>query len=247
MIIVLYYIPVWLQASESYSAVESGIDTVPLILGLSVTSILNGALISRVGYYVPFMIANGVVVSTGAGLITTFAPSTGHSKWIGHQVISGVGLEFGMQQATLAAQAVLARKDAPTGIALIMFCQQLGGAVVVSIGQNIFVNELANRLRPISGINPAAFVDDGATEIRNIANPALLGKVLAAYNGALTKTFTATLVMACLSLIGALSTEWKNIKGMKHGGPGKGPVKPGAAEPSQAKEVDPEKSHLLQR
>ncbi|KAL2037090.1 hypothetical protein N7G274_010217 [Stereocaulon virgatum] len=236
MMIVLYYIPVWFQAIKAYTAVESGIDTLPLILGLSITSIVTGILISRIGYYVPFMIANSVVISTGAGLITTFTPSTGRSNWIGYQVIFGVGLGLGMQQATLAAQAVLTRKDAPTGIALIMFCQQLGGAVFVSVGQNIFVNELANRLRPISGINPAVVVGSGATEIRNIVNPAMLGDVLAAYNGALTKTFIAALVMACLSLIGALSMEWKNIKGIKHGGP----AKPGAAESSQVKEVDAE-------
>ena len=124
-----------------------------------------------------------------------------------------------------------------------MFCQQLGGAIFAQIGQNIFVNELDNRLRPISGINPAVVVNNGAIEIRNLVDPALLGKVLAAYNGALTKTFTAASVMAYLSLIGALSMEWKNIKGMKHRGPGKGPAKPGAAESRQTKEVDPEKSH----
>ena len=242
MMVMVYYVPIWFQAIKDVSAVKSGIDTLPLVLSLVVSSITAGALVARVGYYVPFMIANGVIMSIGAGLITTFTPFTGHSKWIGYQVVFGFGLGLGMQQASLAAQAVLAPKDAPIGIALIMFCQQLGGAVFVSIGQNVFANELANGLRPISGINPAAVVDTGATEIRNVVNPDMLVKVLLAYNGALTKTFTAALVMACLSIIGALSMEWKNIKGVKHGGPGGGPGKPSAAEKSQAKEVDPEKN-----
>lgn len=220
MMVMVYYVPIWFQAIKDVSAVKSDIETLPLVLSLVVYSKTAGALVARVGYQVPFMIANGVIMSIGAGLITTFTPFTGHSKWIGYQAIFGFGLGLGMQQANLATQAVLARKDAPTGIALIIFCQQLGGAVFVSIGQNMFANKLANGLRPIPGINPAAVVDTGAAEIRYVVNPDMLGKVLLAYNGSLTKTFTAALVMACLFIIGALSMEWKKMKGMKHGGPG---------------------------
>ena len=240
MMIMVYYIPIWFQAIKAVSAVKSGIDTLPLVLGLVVASIMAGALVARVGYYVPFMIINSVIMSIGAGLITTFTPSTGHPKWIGYQFMFGFGLGLGMQQASLAAQAVLARKDAPTGIALIMFCQQLGGAVFVSIGQNIFANELIKGLRPISGINPAAVVDTGATEIRNVVNANRLGSVLSAYNGALTKTFTAALVMACLSIIGAVSMKWVNIKATKQGPPKS--AKPAAVEDHQQfKEADVEK------
>jgi len=57
-----------------------------------------------------------------------------------------------MQQASLAAHAVLARKDAPTGVSLLMFMQQLGGALFVSIGQNVFTNELVDGLKHVSGI-----------------------------------------------------------------------------------------------
>ena len=246
----VYYIPIWFQAIKGVSAIRSGIDTLPLILSLVVASISAGIMVQKLGYYVPFMIANGIIMSIGAGLITTFTPSTDHPKWIGFQIIFGLGLGLGMQQANLAAQAVLSRRDASTGVALIMFCQQLGGAVFVSVGQNVFSNELINGLRPISGINPATVVKTGATEIKNVVDVRFLNQVRGAYNGALTKTFTAALVMAALSIIGALFMEWKNIKkgkqdlpGGAHPGPnGSGPDK---AEKGQAKSIsskDDEKS-----
>lgn len=50
----------------------------------------------KFGYYVPFMIANGVIMSIGAGLITTFTSKTIHARWIGYQVIFGYGLGLGM-------------------------------------------------------------------------------------------------------------------------------------------------------
>ena len=215
MMTMVYYLPIWFQAIKDVSAYKSGIDLLPLILALVTAGISTGALVSRIGYYTPFMIANSVIMSIGAGLITTFTPTTNHPKWIGYQVLYGYGLGMGMQQASLAAQAVLARKDAPTGISLIMFCQQLGGAVFVSISQNIFDNELIKGLTRIAGIQPARIVATGATQVRNVVGSANLRSVLLAYNGALVKVFQVALAMACLSIIGSLSMEWKNIKKVK--------------------------------
>ena len=235
MMIIIYYLPIWFQAIKDVDAYKSGIDLLPLILSLVIASISTGFMVSKIGYYVPFMIANGVIMSIGAGLITTFTPTTGHAKWIGYQVIFGYGLGLGMQQANLAAQAVLARKDAPTGISLVMFCQQLGGAVFVSIGQNVFDNELVKNLHGIGGLSPAAVVSTGATELRTAVGPANLSAVISAYNGALVKVFQAALAMSCFSIIGALTMEWKNVRNLKKpGGPGPGPAPGGEAEKGEA-------------
>ena len=212
MMTIVYYIPVWFQAIKDVSALKSGIDTIPLILSLVVASITTGFLVSKIGYYTPFMIANGVVMSIGAGLLTTWTPDTLHPKWIGYQVLFGFGLGIGIQQASTAVQAVLPRKDAPIGIALVMFCQQLGGAVFVSVGQSVFTNDLVKGLKKVAGISPAVVINTGATDLRHVVDPSSLDGVLSAYNGALTTTFTVAVAMSCFSVIGALCIEWKNIK-----------------------------------
>ena len=212
MMTLVYYIPIWFQAIKDVNAIKSGIDTLPLLLSLVVSSISAGFLVTKIGYYTPFMIGNSVIMSIAAGLITTWTPDTMHQKWIGYQVLFGFGLGMGMQQASLAAQAVLPRKDAPIGIALVMFCQQLGGAVFVSVGESVFTNQLVKGLRNVAGISAAAVVNTGATDLRHVVDPSNLHGVLVAYNGALTKTFTVVLAMSCFSIIGALCIEWKNIK-----------------------------------
>ena len=126
---------------------------------------------------------------------------------------------------------------------MIMFCQQLCGAIFVSIGQNVFSNELIKGLKPISGINPATVVKIGATEIKNVVDVRSFNEVLVAYNGALTKTFTAAVVMAALSIIGALCMEWKNIKKVQRGPPSKSSTGsdghgPEEAEKGQVKEIN---------
>ncbi|KAK4695071.1 MFS transporter, DHA2 family, glioxin efflux transporter, partial [Lecanoromycetidae sp. Uapishka_2] len=247
MMTLVYYLPTWFQAIKGVSAFQSGIDTLPLIFGLVVASIIAGALVQRIGYYLPFMYASSVVMSIGAGLMTTFAPNTGHEKWIGYQAIVGLGLGLGMQQGSLAAQACLPRIDAPTGISLVMFCQQFGGAVFVSIGQNIFSNELASGLKSVAGIEPSAVVNIGATELKSVVNPANLRAVISAYNGALDKVFIAAAALSCFSIIALPMMEMKNIKpkpGQKGGPPAPAGPKSGDGEQNGAVDVDVEKGDL---
>ena len=215
MMLLFFYLPIWFQAIKDVSAVKSGIMNLALLLSLVVASIIGGALIHRIGYYTPFVYVCSVLMCIGSGLITTWTPSTGHSQWIGYQVIFGLGLGFGMQQSTLAAQAVLVRKDAPTGIALVMFCQQLGGTIFVSIGQSVFSNTLVQGLAGIPGLDPRDVVNVGATELRRHVSATELPLVLEAYNHALVSTYRGALAMACLSVIGAVFLEWKSIKPKK--------------------------------
>jgi hypothetical protein len=47
--------------------------------------------------------------------------NTGHAKWIGFQVIYGLGIGAAIQAPSLAAQAVLPKEDISIGVSLIMF------------------------------------------------------------------------------------------------------------------------------
>ena len=117
---------------------KSGIDNLPMIIGMIVSSILAGAAVASVGYYVPFMLACSVVMSIGAGLLSTLQADSGHAKWIGYQALYGIGVGLGMQQIMMAVQVVLRLEDVPTGTAIVIFTQNIGGSVFLAAGQNVF-------------------------------------------------------------------------------------------------------------
>jgi MFS family permease len=98
MYIAVYYLPLWFQAIKGNSAVHSGIDILPFVLGLVFASILAGVLTSKTGYYMPQLLACTVFMSIGAGLLSTFKVDTNSAHWIGYQIIFGFGLGLGMQQ-----------------------------------------------------------------------------------------------------------------------------------------------------
>lgn len=213
---VVYYMPIWFQAIKGADAVHSGLMLIPLILSLVVASIITGGLVTRFGYYTPFLIASSIVASIGAGMLTTLKPDSGHAYWIGYQILFGFGLGLGMQQANIAVQCVLPRQDVPVGVTIMFFAQQLGGAVFVSVCQNVFANELVQGVRSVApDVRPQAVVGTGATELRDALSADALPRVLEAYNSALVKTFTVALAMTCFSILGSSRIEWRSVKKVK--------------------------------
>src|ERR1700744_2873771 len=95
-----------------------------------------------------------------------------------------------------------------------MFAQTLGGALFISVAQNVFQNQLIKNLHTVVPDLPVGIVlNAGATQLKNQVPTNFLDGVLHAYNGALTQTWYASVPMSPPSIIGALAIEWKSMKG----------------------------------
>ena len=207
----VYYLPIWFQAIRGVSAQRSGILTLPLIMPMVLGAIFAGALTRRIGYYTPFLIAGICFMSVGAGLLTTLHVNTPMSKLIGYQFLYGFGLGMGQQAPSLAAQTVLKKDDIPVGASLVFVMQLLGGTIFISVGVNVLDSELIKRLASIPGFDPSSVTSTGVTSFVDIP-AAAKAAVLSAYNASLRRVFYVGLILACLSMLGALGMEWRSMK-----------------------------------
>jgi hypothetical protein len=97
--------------------------------------------------------------------------------------------------------------------------QTFGGALFVSVAQNVFNNRLISEIpKQAPGLNPQIILHVGATSLKNQVPAAVLPGVQRAYNTALTQTWYISVAMSCLEIIGAVFVEWKSVKGVKPGG-----------------------------
>ncbi|KAJ6016087.1 hypothetical protein N7540_010678 [Penicillium herquei] len=214
--VLVYYLPIWFQAVKGASAIHSGVMNLPLIIAVVVVSILAGGFISAVGYYTPFMIFSSVIITIAAGLLSTLEVDSGHPKWIGYQALFGIGLGLGMQQPMIVAQTALKAEDVPSGTAIMIFSQTLGGSIFLSVAQNIFQNQLFHNLaKDAPKADAAKLVSAGATMLRTLVSGSTLQEVLVAYNDAITQTFYVSVAIGALSLIGPIFIEWLSVKGKK--------------------------------
>jgi hypothetical protein len=196
------------------TALDSGIASIPLILSNVVGLIMVGGLVSTFGFYMPFVYACVVFICIAAGLTTTLAPNTTTDKWIGYQILYGFGVGCAYQLPQIAAQTVLPLNDVPTGLAITIFFQNFGPAILLSAGNNVlnkgvirYVSEL-----DLPGVDALAISRAGALAFRKLVPEEYLGATIGAYNEALRDTFRVALIMSCLTVIGAAFMEWKSVK-----------------------------------
>ncbi|KAI2629294.1 major facilitator superfamily domain-containing protein [Hypomontagnella submonticulosa] len=207
-----YYLPIWFQAVKGVSAVESGIMLLPLVLSTVITSLVSGALVSKIGYYAPFFLSSSITMPIGAGLLTTLTPSSGDGQWIGYQILLGIGLGFGAQQPFNVVQTELSKKDVPIGSSVIIFARFLGSAIFLPVAQTIFLNNMVSKLTNLSGVSPSAVTDGGITELRNLVSGDELDTLLSDYNAAIVDVFYMVIATCILTMFGSVFIKWVNLK-----------------------------------
>jgi hypothetical protein len=104
----------------------------------------------------------------------------------------------------------------PTGNAIAIFFNSLGGAIAISIAQNIFSNGLKTHL-PIEapGVDVQTIISAGATFLRSMVSEIQLPGVLRAYMEALKEAYVISIVVGGIATVFACFVEWKNVKGKK--------------------------------
>ncbi|PWN41479.1 MFS general substrate transporter [Ceraceosorus guamensis] len=212
MNVAIYYIPIWFQAVKQSEALHSSYQTLPVILSLVVASILSGAAARRTGHFGPQLVAAPVLASVGMGLISLWTTGTAHPEWIGFQVLYGFGIGLGMQSPSLALQSNVDPQDLPLALASNFFSQQMGGAIFVSVAQNLLANKLKSTLAGVEGLNASVLAKTGVTELAKMVPASLLPTIINAYNVALRDVWYAGLGTACAIVLALPFIKWQNLK-----------------------------------
>lgn len=211
----IYYLPFYFQAVKGTTAEGSGIRILPYLVSVFTTALVTGTLITTFGYYVPFMSLGALVLTAGCALIQTLHVQSSEGQWFGYQVLTGIGFGMAFQIPYSAVQVVLSPDDLPVGNALVVFFQALGGALAVSIGQNVLSNVLLRQLERLPQINASGVIAAGATNLSaGIANipPALLEPVRAAYSFALSRTYILPIAAGGVAFFCSLGMENRTVK-----------------------------------
>lgn len=213
LLVVSYYLPLWFQAVKRNSPIESAIHILPLFVSQIIGGMFAAIMVSKVGYYTPFAISGAMFSAIGAGLMTMFTPTTGLDKWLGFQVLVGLGRGLGLQQAMTAVQNNIPDSQMSTAMAVTAWSQLIGGAVIISLAQTMFTNILRTTIPSVvPGINPAAVIGAGATNYVSLAsNETQRSDLIRGYNHAVTSTYYLCVGCAAVAMVAAFGMGWKKV------------------------------------
>jgi len=150
------FLPLYQQTVQGESPTVSGLMLTPMMLGVTVTSIVAGQVTTKTGRYKVFPILGGAIMAAGIYLLTGLGVGTSRLTSALYYLVLGLGMGFLMQMVSLIAQNSVEQKDMGVASSARMFFQQIGGSLGVAAFGAIFARQLTSSLAAAAG--PGAHV-----------------------------------------------------------------------------------------
>ncbi|KAA0699364.1 MFS transporter [Neorhizobium sp. P12A] len=189
------FFPLFFQVVMGVSAAHSGFLTGPLMIGVVISSMVNGrVLLPRSGRYKPAQVF-GLTLATIAFAVLSWGAATSQGFVVIEPAVFALGLGLGlvMPNMTIAVQNALPFTHRGVGTATLAFFRSLGGLIGVTGSGAILA-------RQVSGMNLPPLTEGNVGALANVS-PETQAAALVVYRRAVATTFTAGTIIVLLALI----------------------------------------------
>ncbi|MDY0816453.1 MDR family MFS transporter [Kitasatospora purpeofusca] len=122
----------YFQLARDKSPTVAGLMTLPMILGLAVSSTVAGRMITKYGRWKAYLVAGTLLLAIGFALLGTARADTPYGLLSVYMAVTGVGLGLTMQNLVLAVQNTVPRAELGAASSVVTFFRTMGGAMGVS-------------------------------------------------------------------------------------------------------------------
>ncbi len=157
------YMPLFMQGVLGVSATNSGAVTMPLSLGLVVSSAITGQIVTRTGRYRLLIILGSMVLALGMFLMSRMNQNTAQVSAVRNMVVVGVGVGLSMPILGLAVQNALPYRLLGVATASSQFFRQIGGTLGIAIFGTLITKYVSANLQ-----------SELPMDVRSSAPPAIL-------------------------------------------------------------------------
>lgn len=199
------YLPVFLQVVNGASPTGSGLQMLPMMGGMLVSSITSGQLISRWGRYKVFPVIGTAVMATGLFLLSRMTAETTLAGASVNMLVLGLGLGLVMQVLVIAVQNAVDYRDLGVATSGATLFRLIGGSLGTAVFGAIFAARLRAHLAQVMppGAGP---VEGGGISPQMLAGlpPAQRVLYVDAFTASLSTVFLAATGIAAFGFVLAL-------------------------------------------
>jgi EmrB/QacA subfamily drug resistance transporter len=154
-------LPLYLQIVRGSSPTAAGLQLVPLMAGIIVTSGIVGRVIMRTGRYKPFPVIGTAVLFVAMLLFSRLQVDTALWQVVGPMVVLGAGLGLCMQTLVIAVQNALPPRDMGVATSSVTFFRSMGGTFGAAGTLAVLFGSLASNIqaRAVAAGLPAEVVE----------------------------------------------------------------------------------------
>ena len=129
----ILYIPLFIQGVQGMSAAVSGMLVTPMLVSLTIASIIVGQVISRTGTYKKMGILAFMMITLGMWLLSTMNTGTGITQLLIYSTILGLGSGMMFPVFNVAVQNAVGKRDLGTVTASMQFFRNIGATVALPV------------------------------------------------------------------------------------------------------------------
>ncbi|HET7740522.1 MAG TPA: MDR family MFS transporter, partial [Mycobacterium sp.] len=185
----LTFLPTFMQFVDGVSATESGLRTLPMVVGMLLTSIGSGNIVGRTGRYKVFPVAGTAIMTVAFVLLSQMNATTPAWQQSLYLFALGTGIGLCMQVLVLVVQSTSTFTDLGVATSGVTFFRTIGSSFGAAIFGSLFANFLASRIGPalIAGGAPPAAAE--SPKALHALPPEMAAPIVEAYANALGTVF----------------------------------------------------------
>lgn len=204
----IYYIPTYFQFTRGDAPLESAVRLLPLIVFYAFLIIVNGGILSRGSYYMPWFLVGSILTLIAGVLFSLIDITTSTGTIYGYEVLVGFGSGCGIQAGFAVIQTVTQPKLVTSGISFIMIAQLLGVSLALSVSGAIFVNTALQKLEDLlvgySSAELEAALLGLSGDFLSTLDPSQRSQALAIIVASLSKIFIPVYAASALGIVASL-------------------------------------------
>lgn len=197
------FLPTYLQYVHGASATQSGLEMLPLVIGILIASITTGTVIGKTGRYRVFPIVGSILMVCGMLLLSLLDTDTAFWQASTYMLVLGLGVGMCMPVPVVVVQSTSSYEDLGVATSGVTFLRTMGSSFGVAVFGTIYASRLPEHLATAipPGVDPRA-----ATNVQALhALPdAVKAPITAAYADTLQGVFLAAAPVAAVAFLVAL-------------------------------------------
>jgi EmrB/QacA subfamily drug resistance transporter len=194
------YLPLYLQVVKGVSPTGAGMQLLPLMGGVLVSSIVCGRLISRMGRYRMFPIIGTFIASIALVLLGTVSDTDPLYLIYVYAGLLGLGLGMVLQVLILATQNSVDRQYLGVATSGVTLFRSIGGSIGVSVFGAIFTNGLQSRLKDVMPDGPRTPRSLAPDAVRALP-PAIHERYIQAFGSSLHTVYHVAAVVIAIAFL----------------------------------------------
>ncbi|PQE14166.1 Major facilitator superfamily domain general substrate transporter protein [Rutstroemia sp. NJR-2017a BVV2] len=201
----IYMVPIFFQFTRSDGPLDAGVRLLPFIVVMVVFVFINGSLMAKLRYYMPWYLVGGLLVVTGSALMYTITQDSSTSRVYGYTILIGAGVGMFLQASFSVAQAVVDPENIAPAIGFITLAQFVGITIALAIANAILLNASQSKIQMILPDVPAAEIQAAILGARSglvqSLSSSLKARVLDAIVGTIGTTYILVITGGALTVV----------------------------------------------